>query len=162
MVAQMMDKKEFDLICTAVDHKLGNPRMTWEGPLPHDFRNMEERGVRFVHSDLFSKPPQIERRIKFSTFGQLSLSKVPEGIDYAPEGKLFFKVLVGDAEAEAKIVSAITAAGYECQVQERGRRLHYPIVFEVAVNAALIQFAHALDYKIRSKAGGVDPLPAAK
>ena len=88
-----MTKQEFDIFIKQVDDKLGNLTMLWEGPAPHDFRNMKERGVRFVHSELFAKLP-----------------KWPD-VEYAPDQKVEFRIAVGDDEA-AEITKLIASAGY--------------------------------------------------
>ncbi len=88
-----MNKAKFVRFTCDIDDKLGNLCMTWEGPQPHDFRNMKERGVRFVHSELFAKLP-----------------KWPD-VEYAPDQKVEFRIAVGDDEA-AEITKLIASAGY--------------------------------------------------
>lgn len=104
-----MTKAQFDDAITEVDKKLGSPRMTWTGPEPHDFRNMRERGVRFVHSDLMAKLPEW---------------LVPGDADYAPDGKMHFKILVGDDAAEAEIIQRIESAGFVWELDEKGSCFH--------------------------------------
>lgn len=98
-----MTKDECTAFCLAIEAKLGNPRMTWDGPEPHDFRDMKARGVRFVNSELFYKVPD------FVLGGQL----FEDVSEYAPDGKMHFKILCGDEAAIADIGSRITAAGFE-------------------------------------------------
>jgi hypothetical protein len=83
-----------------VDEKIGNPKMKWDGPEPHDFRDMTIRGVRFVHSELYLKTPD------FVPSEEEAVS------DYAPDGKLCFRILAGDDAAAADIGARITAAGW--------------------------------------------------
>ena len=89
-----MNRVEFARFTRDIDDKLGNLRMIWEGPQPHDFRNMKERGVRFVHSELFAKLP-----------------KWPD-VEYAPDQKVEFRIAVGDDEAAVEITKLIASAGY--------------------------------------------------
>jgi hypothetical protein len=124
-----MNKQEFDAFVKSVDDKLGNLQMVWEGPEPHDFRNMEERGVRFVHSSLYYPMAGVSLfRLPDGRFG----SRKVEVEDYAPEGKVQFKVLVGDEGAAAKIRWAIKAAGFTYTEGEAGAP-YWPIMFEVQV-----------------------------
>ena len=93
-----MNKQEFDAVTKAVDDALGNPKMTWEGPEPHDFRRMKERGVRLVHSDLFFKVPDpLEDSADYN---------------YATDGKVYFKILCGDDSAAADMGARLVAAGF--------------------------------------------------
>lgn len=80
-----MTKAQFEARVKQVDDALGNPQMKWEGPEPHDFRNMKERGVRFVHSPLFAR--------------------------HEEDGTVRFKILVGDDAAAEDIGSRLVAAG---------------------------------------------------
>jgi hypothetical protein len=103
-----MTKQEFDRFVDSVDRQIGQPKMTWEGPEPHDFRNMKERGVRFVHSGGCAKLPEFD-----------FAHEPPEDLDYAPDGIIRFKILVGDEEAAAVILTAIRTAGFEPHVELR-------------------------------------------
>lgn len=111
-----MNKQQFDVFVNIVNAQLGNPRMTWEGPEPHDFRDMEARGVKFVHSELYAKVP---------------LSITPDS-DYAPHGKVHFKILVGSIEDSQSICKAISDAGWMWNRGEPGPHYH-AIEFEVPV-----------------------------
>ena len=91
----------------AIEGMIGKLETMWEGPKPHDFRNMKERGVRFVHSELFYKLP-------CDPFG------IPiEDPDYIPD-VVYFSVAVGDDEAAKPIIEAITAAGFAPRYERAG------------------------------------------
>ena len=132
-----MTREQFNEFTAKVDSQLGNLRNEWEGPEPHDFRNMKGRGVRFVHSGLFVKLPD---------FGN---SPFVAGADFAPDGQIHCKILVGDAAAAALICERIRGAGYEprvvlressetmCEGESMGRSTppYDQVLFEVPVPA---------------------------
>lgn len=91
--------------------------MTWEGPEPHDFRDMKAREVRFVNSGLFYKMSD-------------------SGEDYALDRKILFKVLVGDEVEGKRICEAIADLGVEWIKIDPGE-YYSTIQFEVAVNSAI-------------------------
>lgn len=93
-----MTKEKFDRFTEAIDGALGNLKMTWEGPEPHDFRNMKERGVRFIHTGLFTKLPD-----PFAL----------ETGEYAPDGKVQFQIAVGDDAAAEDIMRIVRVAGFD-------------------------------------------------
>jgi len=104
-----------------IEEKIGNPKMTWEGPEPHDFREVRAGRVRFVHSELLYKTPDFAF----------------EGVaDYAPDGKILFKILVGDDAAAADIGARIAAAGYEWTRGEPSE-FYSAISFEVDTRSPL-------------------------
>ena len=107
-----MTKQEFDHFTEAVNGAIGNPRMTWEGPMPHDFRDMKARGVRFVNSPLY---------VKLINLDMIS--------------SVHFKVLVGDNEAAAAIGAKISEAGYKWTKREISE-YYMAVEFEVPVCAS--------------------------
>ena len=125
-----MTRSEFDSFCQSVDRAMGHPQITWEGPQPHDFRNMKERGLRFVHSELFAKVPDC-CSVMASDPEQWGV--LPE--DCAPDGKVYFKIAVGDDAALQEIGARVSSLGYQWKVA--GACEYYSwITFEVVVNSA--------------------------
>lgn len=98
-----MSRTEFVHFTDAIDGMLGRPKMTWEGPKPHDFRDMKARGVRFVHSGLYAKPPKNLRAFD------------PDNC--SPDGKVLFLIYVGDDAAAKMIGDRISASGYQYQTR---------------------------------------------
>lgn len=116
-----MTKIEFDALCKSVDARLGHLEMKWEGPPPHDFRDMEERGVRFVHSYLFAHSAPLAYLSDADT----------DYAEYAPGGTVKFKIHVGDDAAASQVGDLLTAAGYQWTRDQTSQ--HYStITFEVA------------------------------
>jgi hypothetical protein len=122
---ETMTKAEFDLFTKEVDAKLGNPAMTCEGPEPHDFRRMKERGVRFVHSGLFVHVPT---GAKIFTESGTVLNGIPCE-DWAPDGKVKCKIVVADDAAAEEIMQIVRAAGFEPRYDPPTSPGYYGTVF---------------------------------
>lgn len=100
-----MTEPQYKALTSRVAALLGI-HMTWEGPEPHDFRNMKERGVRFVHSDLYARLPE---HVAFD--GEITCR--PDLLDIAPASdRVEFKVAVGDDAARGDVERRICAVGF--------------------------------------------------
>lgn len=98
---------ERTIVAVHVEKKIGSPKETWEGPKPHDFRNMAERGVRFVHSTLMCRSPDNE---------MLRPNEPGE-----PTDRLEFRIVVGDVEAGVAMCQRIADAGFPHAIYEQGK-----------------------------------------